>query len=87
MSSNYTRNIVATLHRRVGESNRTQVLWTRHYARVENALRRATELFYLEGQVGDVLEFALTTNGMQLGTIKMHTEGRLVTQWIKPEAV
>lgn len=87
MSNTQTRHIVATLHRRVGESNRTQALWTRHYTRVENALRRATELFYLEGQPGDVMEFALITNGMQLGTIKMHTAGRLVTQWIKPEDV
>jgi hypothetical protein len=76
-----TRPILAILHRRLTPHARgTEILWTRHYVRLENAIRRAVELAVLEGEPGDVIEFALAS-GAQLGTVKLHTAGELTARW------
>lgn len=53
----------------------------RRYVRLDTAIRRQTELAYLEGQPGDVIEFAHAETGMQIGTIKVQVR-RLVTNWV-----
>ena len=53
----------------------------RRYVRLDTAIRRQTELAYLEGQPGDVIEFAHSETGMQIGTIKVQVR-RLVTNWV-----
>ena len=53
----------------------------RRYVRLDTAIRRQTELAYLEGQPGDVIEFAHAETGMQIGTIKVQVR-RIITNWI-----
>ena len=53
----------------------------RRYVRLDTAIRRQTELAYLEGQPGDVIEFAHAETGMQIGTIRVQVR-RLVTNWV-----
>ena len=52
----------------------------RRYVRLDMAIRRQTELAYIEGQPGDVIEFAHAVTGLQIGTIKVQVR-RLVTNW------
>lgn len=70
------RPIIAILHRK-----RKQV-WAkpRRYSNVVNALKRATELAFLEGQPGDVIELAHVT-GFQICTAKLKVGGRLEFDW------
>ena len=68
------RNIIASRTR--GET----LLAVRRYARLDTAIRRQTELAYLEGQPGDVVEFAHAETGLQIGTIKVQVR-RLITNW------
>ena len=53
----------------------------RRYVRLDTAIRRQTELAYLEGQPGDVIEFAHAETGMQIGTIKVQVR-RIITNWV-----
>ncbi len=55
--------------------------WQRHYSRVQNAIRRASELGFLYGLPGDVIEISDSKTGAQVGIIKVHTGGKLVTTW------
>lgn len=77
-------NVDGILHRRDG--NKLVVFWVRSYARIETAVRRCTEYLILEGQVGDVIEFVLKINGMQVGTIKMSASGKMSVVWNDTEA-
>lgn len=72
-------NIDAIMHRR--KRNGTQILWVRRYSCIENAMRRATEILMVDGCVGDLIEFTLRTNGLQVGTIRMHAAGNISIQW------
>ena len=56
-------------------------IWKRNYTRVQTAIRRATELAFIEGQPGDVIELSHAATGMQIGTIKLHVGDRITTQW------
>ena len=53
----------------------------RRYVRLDTAIRRQTELAYLDGQPGDVIEFAHAETGMQIGTIKVQVR-RIITNWV-----
>ena len=57
------------------------LLSVRRYVRLDTAIRRQPELAYLEGQPGDVIEFARAETGLQIGTIKVQVR-RLVTNWV-----
>lgn len=63
------RPILAILHRKV--SYGTMVIWTRHYARLDRAIPRAVQLAMLDGQPGDVIEFAHAEFGFQIATLKL----------------
>ena len=70
------RNIIAS------RTRGNLLLSVRRYVRLDTAFRsRQTELAYLEGQPGDVIEFAHAETGMQIGTIKVQVR-RLITNWV-----
>jgi hypothetical protein len=79
MFAAYERKFQAILHRRDG-NKRVQV-WTRTYARLETACRRAVELCMIDGKVGDVIEVTHMLTGHQYGTVKYHADGRLSVAW------
>lgn len=71
------RNILATLTR---GSNST-VKWTRRYASLSNAVRRATELSLFDGEPLDVIQFSSAKTGMELGTVKLHVDSVMTITW------
>ncbi len=73
--SEHDRPIVATWHRK------NQAIGRRHYARLDTAIRRITQLAVLEGEPRDVVEFAHRHTGLQIGTIRVGV-GKLTTNWI-----
>lgn len=79
-------NIEAHLHRLVGRSDFRTVVWIRRYARIETAIRKATEFLIVEGEVGDLIEFVLRINGMQVGTVRRSATGKLEVLWNNSEA-
>lgn len=58
---------------------------TRHYARIDNAIPRATQLLMQHGQPKDVVEFSHADTGLQIGTIKIHAGGKASTWWLWDE--
>ena len=70
----YKRPVLATLHRG------GNVVWVRHYRRLQNGIRRAVELALEQGQPKDVVEFALAS-GAQLGTVKLQVGGLMSVKW------
>lgn len=81
-----TLHIQATLHRRVSK-NRLAPVWTRRYARIETATAKAMEYLMFAGAVGDVIEFHLRRNSMQVGTIRMMASGKVDIIWNTTEAM
>lgn len=80
-------NIEAHLHRLVGNSMRVrETVWIRRYHRIETATRKATEFLICEGQVGDVIEFVLMKNDMQVGTVQYKASGKIIVLWNDDEA-
>lgn len=77
-------NIEGHLHRRV--NGRLLPAWTRHYATIDTAITRCTTWMLINGEVGDIIEFTLKINGMQVGTIRMRADGKVVTEWNSDEA-
>ena len=57
-------------------------LMTRRYARLDNAIPRATQLLMQCGEPRDVVEFSHADTGLQVGTIKIHAGGKLTTAYI-----
>jgi hypothetical protein len=81
MSITYTTrrfNIVAQYNRRRGNS--FEVVWTRYYSKLENAMKRGQELI-MQGGVGDVIEFYLVTNKMHVGWMRMPANGNVTSSW------
>lgn len=72
-------NIEGHLHRMV--MGHRELVWTRHYARIETAVQRCTAYLILDGEVGDVIEFTLKVNGYQVGTIRMKATGKMEVLW------
>lgn len=66
-----TRPILATYYRR------HQPITTSRYARITTAFPKALTRLLLDGEPGDVVEFAHAEYGFQIGTVKIHTHGRL----------
>ena len=74
------RPVVATLLRQ------NRPVRTRHYLRLYTALRRQTEIAFLEGEPRDVIEFSHAVTGAQIGTMRVGV-GSLKTNWIWEEVV
>lgn len=70
------RPILATLTRK------HQTVWVRRYARIDSAIPRAVQLAILEGQPGDVVEFARAVTSLQIGTVRLSVGGKLTASWI-----
>ena len=70
-----SRPIVATFHRKAGR--RTKAGETRRYAKIDNALPRATQLLMWDGAPGDVVEFSHALTGKPLGSVKIKAGGML----------
>lgn len=80
-------NIEARLHRYVNGSTRfKEVIWVRHYARIETAAGAATTFLMFSGQTGDLIEFSLKINGLQVGTVRLTPSGKIETIWNSKEA-
>lgn len=70
------RNIIATLLRK------NKVIWVRHYGKLDTAVPRAVQLAMRVGEPRDVVELSHAHTGLQLGTVKLHVNGKLTTDWI-----
>lgn len=80
-------NIEARLHRlQEGSTRYREVVWTRHYARVETAAAAAMTYLMFSGQVGDIIEFSLKINGLQVGTVRLTPSMKIETIWNRTEA-
>lgn len=75
------RNIVGIVHRHSQHGEDRKRNLTRRYSSVASAFMRMTQFMVMNGHVGDVIEIAHHTSGMQLGTIKMTASGRLKTDF------
>jgi len=53
----------------------------RHYARVDTAFPRAVQILMQHGEPGDVVEFAHSEHGFQIGTVKIHVGGKINVKW------
>jgi len=53
----------------------------RHYARVDTAFPRAVQILMQDGEPGDVVEFAHSEYGFQIGTVKIHVGGKINVKW------
>ena len=76
-----SRPIVATFHRK-DQRRRTKAGETRRYAKIDNALPRATQLLMWDGAPGDVVEFSHALTGKSLGFIKVKAGGKLDSEFI-----
>jgi hypothetical protein len=74
-------NIDAYLHRFEDGNKFRSLRWVRHYARIETALRRATEFLVAEGKVGDVIEFVVKINERQAGVAHLKLDGQIEIIW------
>ncbi len=57
-------------------------LMTRRYIKIDNAIPRSTQILMWSGQPRDVVVFSHADTGLQIGTIKVHAEGKLTTDYI-----
>ncbi len=69
------RPIVATFHPKVGKVSKLAA--PRRYAKIDNALPRATQLLMWEGNPGDRVEFSHALTGKQLGVVTVKAGGKL----------
>lgn len=61
------RRIIATLYR----GKKQEIIWVRHYNWMDTAMPRCVQLALCYGSPGDVVEFASTELGFQIGTLKV----------------
>lgn len=80
-------NIEARLHRYINGSKKyKEVVWVRHYARIETAASAANTFLMFSGQTGDVIEFTLKINGLQVGTVRFTAKNKTEFEWNRTEA-
>lgn len=72
--------IGAQLHR-YSSRGRGGLLWTRSYAKVENAVRKACILILIDGEVGDVIAIYDKHTGLELVTIRMTAKRQMSLVW------
>ena len=66
--------------------NGVKFAWTRRYKDITTAAAKAMALLIRDGYVGDVIEFSLRINGMQIGAMRMTAAGKVITTWDSAEA-
>lgn len=73
--------IGAELHR-LGRGKKTIKIWSRHYARLNTAIRKACEIMLEDGEVGDLIEIFYKQTGLQIGTVRMTARGKVEMQYV-----
>lgn len=58
-------------------NDKKNLVWKRHYARIETILRKAVEVLVLEGSPGDAIEIAHSDFGFQVAVVKIHAGGKI----------
>jgi hypothetical protein len=71
------RSITATLYR--GRSK--EKVWTRYYNWMDTAMPRAVALAIQTGTDGDVVEFASTELGFQIGVLHVRSNNRVELEY------
>lgn len=76
------RRFVGEIHRKSQQYSDRKRNLLRHYSCLDNAVEKLTGFMLKHGKVGDVCEVHHKVTGMQLGTIKMTLQGRLLINWV-----
>lgn len=71
------RAISATLYR----GKKKERIWTRHYGWMNTAMPRAVQLAIETGSDGDVVEFASTELGFQIGVLHVRSRNRVELEY------
>lgn len=71
------RAISATLYR----GKKKEKVWTRYYNWMDTAMPRALQLTLQTGQEGDVVEFASTERGFQIGVLHVRPRNRVELEY------
>lgn len=71
------RRIVATLLR----GKKQEVIWVRYYNWMDTAMPRAVQLALCYGAPGDIVEFASTELGFQIGTLRILPKQRFELEY------
>jgi hypothetical protein len=74
--SSKRRPIVATFIRR-----NKSVTKTRYYSRITTGFPRAVQLLMIDGEPGDLVEFASNEFGYQIGFVRLKVGGNMDIQW------
>lgn len=72
-----SRPISATLYR----GRKKEKVWTRYYSWMDTAMPRAVQLTLQTGEEGDVVEFASTELGFQIGVLHVRPRNRLELEY------
>ncbi|QBJ04474.1 hypothetical protein HOV23_gp099 [Pseudomonas phage Lana] len=72
-----SRGISATLYR----GRKKDKVWTRYYSWMDTAMPRAVQLTLQTGEEGDVVEFASTELGFQIGVLHVRPRNRLELEY------
>jgi hypothetical protein len=72
-----SRAISATLYR----GKKKEKIWTRYYSWMDTAMPRAVQLALQTGEVGDVVEFASTDIGFQIGVLHVRPKNRVELEY------
>lgn len=71
------RAISATLYR----GKKKEKVWTRYYSWMDTAMPRAVQLAIQTGSEGDVVEFASTELGFQIGVLHVRAHNRVELEY------
>lgn len=71
------RAISATLYR----GHNKEKVWTRYYNWMDTAMPRAVQLAIQTGSEGDVVEFASTELGFQIGVLHVRAKNRVELEY------
>lgn len=71
------RRISATLYR----GKKQEKVWVRYYNWMDTAMPRAVALTLHTGEEGDVVEFASTELGFQIGTLHLFSKNRIELEY------
>lgn len=58
----------------------------RSYSSLNNATSRLVDFMMKNGYVGDICEVYHKLTGMQLGTLRMTSQGKLIINWVREES-
>lgn len=67
------RKIIACLYR----GKKKELVWTRYYSWMDTAMPRAVQLAMQTGTTGDVVEFASTELGFQIGILRLMPKNKV----------